>query len=136
AIQIAAHDSHAFAITPVEFPVLRIELELLGSEGATWRNNIRDIPTVEVSSINRAIIRAGVTHIGPVDVAAREVDHDTVGKFSTLANDGFQVGAVRVRRKDPTPGEIQEKQTADSLWGEFRCFGLGSFRRRHWNLFP
>src|SRR6266850_3516424 len=39
AIEIRAHDAHSFAVRPVEFPVLRVELELLGSPSRAGRNN-------------------------------------------------------------------------------------------------
>src|ERR1700739_1362066 len=45
-IKIRAHDSHTFAVRPVEFPVLRVELELLGSPSRACRNNVRDVCAV------------------------------------------------------------------------------------------
>src|SRR6267142_5350381 len=42
-IQVGTHNPHPFTIAPVKLPVLRIQLQLLGSESAPWRNNVRDV---------------------------------------------------------------------------------------------
>src|ERR1700730_86108 len=90
-VQICTHDSHAFAIAPVKLAVPLVELELLGSKSATHGNNGRDVPAVEICAVNGAIVRAGITHVGPVDVTSRGIYNDAVRKFSTLFDDGLQV---------------------------------------------
>jgi hypothetical protein len=65
-----------------------------------------------------------------------DVKHDTVGEFSAFVDDGFHVGAVWVRRKDPTDGQIQKVQTAHGLCDGLYCFGLGSSRRWHEIFIP
>src|ERR1700757_2648479 len=96
-VQIAAHDSHALAIRPVKLAVFLVELELLGSEGATSRNNVRDVASVQIGPINGSVVCAGVAHIRPVNVAALDVDHNAVGKSSTFIDDGLQVRTVGIR---------------------------------------
>src|SRR5260370_33874818 len=89
AVEIRAHDSHSFAVRPVEFAVLRIELKLLGSPRRAGRDNVRDVGAVEVSTIDRAVVGLGISHICPVNVATCDVYHDTVGRLLGCAKYGF-----------------------------------------------
>ena len=56
AVQVAAHDPHAFAIPPVKFAVLLVQLELLGSERATRGNNVVDISSVQIRPLDGTVV--------------------------------------------------------------------------------
>src|SRR6266581_6322072 len=83
-IQIRPHDSHAFAIGPVQLLVLRVDLQLLGCKGATRRNDRFEILAVEVGTFDGAVVCARVAHIGPVDVTGLRVHNYAVRKSPTL----------------------------------------------------
>src|SRR5260370_5062123 len=51
-IQVRTHDSHAFAIRPIKLAILLIELELLGSNLAAPRTNIRAILPFHIRSFH------------------------------------------------------------------------------------
>jgi hypothetical protein len=89
----------------------------LRSERATLRNDGRQIPPIEVSALYGTIIRAGVAHIGPVDVASRDVHNHAVRKSSTLIDDRFQIGAVGVHGEHAAAAQIQKEQAARSGLG-------------------
>jgi hypothetical protein len=98
---------------------------LFGSPSSAGRDNVLDVSSIEVSTIDRAVVGLWIPHICPVDVATCDVDHDAVGKFSSFVDDGFQIRAVGIRRKDVTCGQIQKVQTADSLGVDgLHCLGL------------
>src|SRR3984893_1098157 len=86
-IQIRTHDAHALSVRPVKLPVLLVELELLRSKRAAGRNDVGDVCPVDVGAFDGTVVRAGVTHIGPVDVSRRNVDHDAVRKAPALRDD-------------------------------------------------
>src|SRR5262249_24895177 len=111
-IEVRAHDSHAFAITPVELPVLFIELELLRSMRAARRHNVFEVASVEVRAFDRTIVGLRIAHIGPVDVTGLYVNDDPVRKSSALTDDYFQIGAVGVRGEHAAAAYIQEEQAA------------------------
>src|SRR5262249_41749635 len=48
-IQIRTHDSHAFAVRPINLLVLLVDFQLLGCEGTAHRNDGFDMTAVEVS---------------------------------------------------------------------------------------
>src|SRR5207253_10840083 len=48
AIEVGAHDTHPFAIAPIQLAVLLIELELFGRERAPLRNDGLALPPVDV----------------------------------------------------------------------------------------
>ena len=79
AVEIRAHDPHALAIAPVELAVRLIEMELLRRERAAGCNDEPAVLAVEVGALDRAIVRAGNAHIGPVDVTGCDIDDDAVG---------------------------------------------------------
>ena len=76
------HDPHTFAITPVEIAVLLIKLELLGSESATRRNNVRDVLAVEIRTLDGAVVGLGIAHVRPIDMAGSDIHNYAVGKSS------------------------------------------------------
>src|SRR3954468_1170115 len=77
-IQVGTHDPHAFAIAPIKLPVLLIELQLLGSEGAARRNNVGKISSVKIGTLDRAIVGGGNAHVGPVEVSSGSVHNNAI----------------------------------------------------------
>ena len=114
-VEVGAHQAHPFAVAPVQLSALLFELELLGSECAALGNDRLAIPPVEVSSLDGAVVRRGVAHIGPVDVSRRDIDGDAIG-VSALGDDDLAVGAVRVQRQDTVVAEVEKEQAADCVF--------------------
>src|SRR5207249_11789262 len=79
AIEVRAHDTHPFAIAPIQLAVLLIELELLGRERAPLRNDGLAIPPVEIGALDGAVVPIGNAHVGPVDLPGFDVYRDAVG---------------------------------------------------------
>ena len=78
-----AHHAHALAVAPVQLSALRFELELLRRERAALGNDRRAILPVEVDALDGAVVQLGITHVGPVDVSACDIDRDAVGESAT-----------------------------------------------------
>jgi hypothetical protein len=91
---------------------LRFELQLLGRERAALANDRLAIPSVEVGSLDGAVVRRGVAHVGPVDVSRPDIDRDAIG-VSAFGNDDLAVGAVRIQRNDTVVAEVEKEQAAD-----------------------
>lgn len=70
AIEIAAGYIHALAIAPVQTVRPFVEHELFRRRNSAGRNNRDDVATVQVATLDRAVLRLGVlAHVGPEDVA-------------------------------------------------------------------
>ena len=111
-VEIRAHDSHPFAIGPVELAVRLIEMELLRRERAAGWNDEPAILSVDVGAFDGAIVPAGNgAHIGPVDVTRGHVHDDAVG-VRTVGRDGFGMRAVRIHRQDAAAAQVEQKQSA------------------------
>ena len=54
----------------------------------------------------------GVTHIGPVEVAGRDIHDHAVGESSTLTKNCLQIGAVRVCGEHAAGAKIQEEEAS------------------------
>src|SRR6202040_1431504 len=67
AVEVRAHDTHPFAIAPIQLAILLVELELFGRERPTLRDDGLAIPPVEIGALDGAVVPAGDTHVGPVD---------------------------------------------------------------------
>ena len=109
AVEIRAHDSHPFAVAPVELAVLLIELELLRRERTTRRNDDTAIVSVEIRTLDGAIVEVGNAHVGPIDMAGADIDRDAI-RQSTIGDDDLPVGAVRVHRVNATTTELENEQ--------------------------
>jgi hypothetical protein len=55
-VQIAAHDSHAFAIAPVQLAGLLRQLHLLGRVGASLRHDGAAMAAVQVDALDGAVV--------------------------------------------------------------------------------
>jgi len=109
AIEIRAHDSHPFAIGPVELAVRFIEMELLRRERAAGWNDEPAILSVDVGAFDGAVVQAGNgAHIGPVDVTCRHVHDNAVG-VGTVSRNDFGVRAVRVHRQHAAAAQIEKE---------------------------
>src|SRR4029077_19006698 len=97
AIEIRAHDSHTFAVAPIEIAVLLIEMDLFCRERAAFGNDDRAIFSVDVGPLDRTIVQVGNTHVGPVNVPRLNIDDNAIGK-SALRYDGLSVGTVGIHR--------------------------------------
>src|SRR5258706_13079969 len=98
-VEIRAHDTHPFAIRPIELAVLLIEMELLWREGAAAWNDRLAIVTVEVGALDGSVIQLENTHVGPVDVTRFNVHHDAIGEMA-ISYDDFFVGTVGIHGED------------------------------------
>ena len=74
-----------------------------------WGTIVVAIAPVEVGSLNGAVVRLGIPHIGPVDVPRRDIDRDAVG-VSALGDDDLAVGAVRIERDHTVVAEVEKEQ--------------------------
>src|SRR5580658_2018350 len=110
AIQVRTHNPHTFAIAPIKLPALLIELKLLGSESAARRNNVGGIATVKIRALDRAVIRGGYAHIGPIDVTGRDVHNDAVWESLSLTHDDLEVGTVGVGGKYLATASTEKEQ--------------------------
>jgi hypothetical protein len=70
---------------------------LLWCESAAQWDDRCEIAAIEIGSFDIAVVRVGIAHIGPIDVAGRDVDDDTIRMSSTFAYDGFQIRAVWIQ---------------------------------------
>src|SRR5208282_5495988 len=126
-IHVRAHDSHPFTIAPVELPVLLIELQLLGSESAARRNNVDNVFSVKIRTLDGAVIGARVAHVSPVEVTRFEVHNNAVRQSSSLAHNYLKVGAVGVRGEYLAAARAEKEQAGRlGLCGGFFDF---PFRR-------
>ena len=125
AVEIRAHHAHPFAVAPVELAVFLIELDLLRRERDARRNDDPAILSVEIGALDGAIVCAGTgAHVGPVDMAGFDIDHDAIRKM-TIGDDDLPVGAVRAHRVNTTTTQLENEQSAN------RAFAAGSgFRFR------
>ena len=101
AVQVAAHDPHAFAIAPVQFPAHRFEMQLLRGERNAAGNDGHPIASIEVHAFDRAVVDRRIAHVRPVDVPRLDVDHDTVGEPASGDDDPL-VGAVGAHGEQAT----------------------------------
>src|ERR1700689_2964099 len=67
AVEVAAHHTHALAIAPIELAAFLIENDLLRCMGDSLGDDDLAVLTVDVGALDRAVIQAGDTHVGPVD---------------------------------------------------------------------
>ncbi len=84
-------------------------------------NNACDIAAIKISSIDGAIVPFETAHVRPVDVTGLGVHNNAIRKFSTFADDRFQIGAVRVRGEHASCAQIQEEQAARSGFRAALC---------------
>src|SRR6267143_234648 len=113
AIEVGAHHAHPLPIAPVELLALLFDLELLGSEGRSLRNDRLEIPAVEIRTDDGAIVRRGISHVGPIEMSRRQVDHQPVGQLPVLLDeDRLEVGAVGIRGQHPAPRQVEEEDAA------------------------
>src|ERR1700688_4341345 len=73
-IEVGAHHPHALAIRPVKLPVLLIKLQLLGSESASRRNNVRNVASVKIRALDGTVVGGGVAHVGPIEMTCFDVN--------------------------------------------------------------
>src|SRR5690349_4031784 len=126
AIEVRAHDAHAFAIRPVQLAGRLLDVQLLGSEGRALGNDDLAIATIEVGPLDVAVVQVRDAHVGPVDVTCLDVHGDAVRPVAA-GHDDLAVGAVRIQREHAPPAEIEEEQATGgglaagttSRWGDF-----------------
>ena len=109
AVEVAAHDTHPFAIAPVELPASLFEMELLWRERAALRDDGRAILPVEVRSFDGPIVLVRHPHVGPVDVTCFGVDDDPVGQ-TTIRDEHFAISTVGVQRQYATAAKIENEE--------------------------
>ena len=125
AVEIRAHDSHPFAVAPVELAALLIELDLLRRERGTRRNDDPAILSIEIGALDGAIVYAGTgAHVGPVDMAGSDIDRDAIRQM-TIGDNDLPVGAIRVHRVNSTTTQLEDEQSATAAGS-----GFGSRIRR------
>ncbi|HTO66669.1 MAG TPA: hypothetical protein VMM15_36090, partial [Bradyrhizobium sp.] len=108
AIEIAAHHSHALAVAPIELSALLVDLHLLWCERCALWNDDPAILPVEVDALDRAVVQAGNTHVGPVDVTSSGVHRNAIGQ-SAIGNDNLSVGAVRIHRMNAATAQLENE---------------------------
>jgi hypothetical protein len=79
------------------------------------RDALRDddsaIPSVDVGALDRAVVEAGDTHIGPIDISGVRIHDYAVGEVA-IGNDGLAVGSVGTHRVNAIPAQFEKKQSA------------------------
>jgi len=55
-VTVAAHDTHSFAITPIEFAVSFIEDDLLRCMGFSLRDDRLPVLAVDVGTLDRSVV--------------------------------------------------------------------------------
>src|SRR6185369_184820 len=84
-------------------------MELLRRERSAFGNNGDAIQTVEISTLDRAIVFGGNTHVGPVNVSGFKIDDNAIRDSSSADND-FSVRPVGVSRMNPAATCFEKKQ--------------------------
>ena len=108
AVEIGAHHAHPLAIAPVELAVLLIEVDLLRRMSVPLWDDDLAILAVDVGALDRAIVHARDTHVGPVDVTGFGIHHDAIGK-SAIGHDRLFVGPVRVHRMNAAGVQLENE---------------------------
>src|ERR1700722_9718492 len=96
-VEVRGHPTHARTVAPVEPEAVLIEMDLFRRVRNASRNNDPAIPTVEIGTLDRAVVKVGHTHIGPIDVTRLHIDGDPVGEMA-IGDNGLAVGAVEIHR--------------------------------------
>ena len=110
-LRFGSHHPHAFAVAPVELSGFLFDLELLRGMRAAPRNGEPAVLAIEIATLDRAVVRFEIAHVGPVDVAARGIHDDAIRMWPmTLGQDRFQIGAVGIHRQDAPGAEVEEEQ--------------------------
>jgi hypothetical protein len=113
AVEVGAHDAHAFAVGPVELAAGLIEVDLFRRmRDAGWDDDPA-VFAVEVGPLDRTVVPADGPHVGPVDMAGLRIDDDAVGK-PAIGDEGRAIGPVGIHGVDAPPAEIEEEQSAGS----------------------
>ena len=118
-VEVRSHHAHALAIAPIELAVFFIEVDLFRRVGNALRDNDPAIPAVEVGTLDRAVVKVGDAHIGPIDMSRLRIDDDAVG-HAAIGDDGLFVGPVRIHRVDAAGVYFDNEQPASRSFGA-RC---------------
>ena len=124
-VEITAHHAHSLTIAPDELTVSLIELDLLWRERDSAGNDDATILPVDVGALDRAVVHArSGTHVRPIDVAARNIDHYAIRKMA-FGDDNLPVGAIWSHRIDAIAAQLENEQPLDALTigGGFRFCG-------------
>src|SRR6266403_4811475 len=117
-IQVRSHHAHAFAIAPIKFAALLLEMKLLWRECLAFANDGYAILAVEIDALDRTIVLARNAHIGPVNVSGFNIDDDAIRDSGSADND-FAVRSIGISRMNPAAASFEEKQSVS------RCFAGG-----------
>ncbi len=107
-IQVCAHDAHSFAIAPVKFAALLLEMELLRRECFAFPDNSDAILTVEINALDRTIVLGRNAHVGPVNVTCLNIDNHAIWHAASTEND-FPIRPVRLYRMNPAAAGFEKK---------------------------
>jgi len=129
AVQVAAHDPHAFAIAPVQFPAHRLEMQLLRGERNATGNDGRPIASIEVRAFDRTVVDRRISHVRPVDVPGLDVDRDAIGEPASGDDDPL-VGAVGTHGEQAT-GTADLEHEQHFLWLS-HSNSFSALSRRRW----
>src|SRR5260370_23756393 len=77
-IEARAHDSHPFTIGPIQLAGLLVEIDLLWRERATLGDKGSAIPSVDIRALDGTVVQVWNAHVGPVDIAGRDIDDDAI----------------------------------------------------------
>src|SRR5262249_35312115 len=116
AVEIDAHHAHALAVAPIELAVRLIEMDLLRRERTAGRDDDPAIAAVEIGALDRAVVDAGDAHVGPIDMARRDIHHDAVAE-AAIGHDCPLVRAVGVHQMNAPGIELEHEQAAGSGGG-------------------
>src|SRR6266567_2879695 len=132
AVEIAAHDAHTFAVAPIKLAALLIENDLLWSVGVSLRDDCLAILAVDVGALDRPVIQARDSHVGPVDMASLGIDDDAVRQMA-IRHDGLAVGTVRIHGVNAAGVQLKNKETRHRA---FRYSAPGRFHDGFRHLAP
>src|SRR5712671_3134740 len=117
-IHVRAHHAHSFAVAPIKFAALLLEMELLWRECLAFANNGYAILAIEIDALDRTIVLARNAHVRPVNVSGFNIDDDAIRDPSS-ADDDFSVRPIGVSGVNLAAACFEIKQSAS------RCFAAG-----------
>jgi hypothetical protein len=114
AVEICAHHPHALAVAPIEFAARLLQVNLLWRERDALGDDDLAIAAIEVGTLNATVVEAGHPHVGPVNMAGLDIDHDAIRKMA-VGDDDLPAGAVWTHRVNAATAQLKNEQSANRV---------------------
>jgi hypothetical protein len=88
-------------------------MELLRRKRLAFANDDYTILTVETGALDRTIVLARNTHVGPVNVSGFNIDNHAIWHSASAEND-LSIRPVGVHRMNPAAASFEKKQATNS----------------------